>query len=129
MLIYRAHHLCGAETAVSILCAGLLRVPTGASTLLPVADIAVTANRDFRAGEVISSPGKSGADIDLRPTLISAAPVADDSPLPFFMLEGNRLATDWPKSTILTRRMVLAPADSALWSLRRQQDEMFPPRK
>jgi predicted homoserine dehydrogenase-like protein len=129
MLIYRAHHLCGAETAVSILCAGLLRVPTGASTLLPVADITVTANRDFNAGEVISGPGKSGADPDLRPTLIPATPVADDSPLPFFMLEGNRLATDWPKGTILTRRMVVAPADSALWSLRQQQDEVFPSRK
>jgi predicted homoserine dehydrogenase-like protein len=38
MLIYRAHHLCGAETAISMLCAGLLQVPTGASTVLPVAD-------------------------------------------------------------------------------------------
>ncbi len=125
MLIYRAHHLCGAETAVSILCAGLLRVPTGASTLRPVADITVTANRDFGAGEVVSGPGKSSADPDLRPTLVPATPMADDNPLPFFMLEGNTLATDWPKGTVLTRRMVVPPADSTLWSLRQQQDGLF----
>lgn len=125
MLIYRQHHLCGAETAISILCAGLLRVPTGASTILPAADIAVTARRDFRVGEVICGPGKSSVDHDLRPALIPATPLADDSPLPFFLLEGNRLAADWPTGAVLTRRMVVAPADSTLWSLRQQQDEIF----
>jgi len=35
MLIYRPYHLCGAETALSVLCAGLLRAPTGAAEILP----------------------------------------------------------------------------------------------
>jgi len=125
MLIYRPHHLCGAETAISILCAGLLRIPTGASTLLPVADLSATAGRDFAAGEIPSGPGRSRTDPSLRPAVIPAAPLADDNPLPFFMLETNRLAVDVPKGTVITRRMVVPPPDSALWSLRQQQDETF----
>jgi len=125
MLIYRAHHLCGAETAISILCAGLLGVPTGGSTVSPVADIAVTAKRDFQAGEMVSGLGQSSTDPNLGAQMIPATPVTDDSPLPFFLLEGQRLATDWAQGTVLTRRRVVPPKDSLLWSLRQQQDELF----
>ncbi len=125
MLIYRQHHLCGVETPISMLCAGLLGTPTGASTVRPLADIAATAKRDFRAGDIVSGLGESSTDGNLVASLIPATPLADDGPLPFFLLEGNRLAADWPKGTALTRRMVVPPGDSTLWTLRRQQDEVF----
>ena len=125
MLIYRPYHLCGAETAMSILCAGLLKVPTGSSVVLPRVDMAAKATRDFRKGEVLGSPGSLGYNRDLRASLIPAASVADNNPLPFFMLESNRLARDVLEGTVITGDMLTPPQDSILWSLRKQQDEHF----
>jgi predicted homoserine dehydrogenase-like protein len=122
MLIYRPYHLCGAETAISILCAGLLGVPTGSSEVLPRVDMAAKAMRDFKAGEVLRD---LSYNLDLRASLIPAVSVADGNPLPFFMLEGNSLARDVPEGTVITRDMIISPRDSLLWSLRKQQDEHF----
>jgi predicted homoserine dehydrogenase-like protein len=107
MLLYRPYHLCGAETAMSILCAGLLCVPTGSAEVLPHVDIVATTARDFRAGEV--------------PTF----PLSDGGPVPFFMLEGNQLTQDIPAGMTITLDMIEKPADSALWTLRQQQDAHF----
>ena len=122
MLIYRPHHLCGAETAMSVLCAGLLGVPTGSSEVLPRVDMAAKAVRNFKAGEVLRD---LSYNLDLRASLIPAVSVAGDNPLPFFMLENNRLARDVPEGTVITGDMIMPPQDSALWSLRKQQDERF----
>jgi predicted homoserine dehydrogenase-like protein len=51
--------------------------------------------------------------------------VADDNPLPAYMSEGNRLTMDVPQGTVITRRMIVPPGDSVMWSLRRRQDELF----
>lgn len=125
MMLYRPYHLCGAETAMSILCAGLLHVPTGSSEVLPRVDIVATTARDFRAGETLGSPGTLGWNRDLRASLVPAFPLSDDGPVPFFMLEGNRLTKDVPAGTTVTLGMIAPPAGSALWSLRRQQDAQF----
>jgi predicted homoserine dehydrogenase-like protein len=125
MMLYRPYHLCGAETAMSILCAGLLQVPTGSAELLPRVDIVATAARDFRAGETLGSPGTLGWNRDLRASLVPAFPLTDDGPVPFFMLEGNRLTKDVLTGTTITLDTIAPPADSALWSLRRQQDAHF----
>jgi predicted homoserine dehydrogenase-like protein len=125
MMLYRPYHLCGAETAMSILCAGLLRVPTGSAEVLPHVDIVATTARDFRAGETLGSSGTLGWNRDLRASLVPAFPLSDDGPVPFFMLEGNRLTRDVPAGTTITLDMIAPPADSALWSLRRQQDTHF----
>jgi predicted homoserine dehydrogenase-like protein len=125
MLIYRPYHLCGAETAMSILCAGLLEIPTGSSEILPRVDIIATTARDFAAGETLGEPGTLGWNQDLRAALAPGAPMADDKPLPFFMLEGNKLAVDVPAGMVITKDMVVLPKDSVLWHLRQQQDEHF----
>jgi predicted homoserine dehydrogenase-like protein len=125
MMLYRPYHLCGAETSMSILCAGLLHVPTGSAKVLPYVDIVATTARDFRAGETLGSPGTLGWNRDLRASLAPAFPLSDDGPVPFFMLEGNRLTRDVPAGTAITLDMIAPPADSALWSLRRQQDAHF----
>jgi len=125
MLIYRPYHLCGAETAMSILCAGLLKVPTGSSEILPLVDMAARTTRDFKAGEILAESGTSGYSQSLLASLIPAVPVADGKVLPFFMLEGNRLVKDVSADTVITCDMVSPPQDSVLWSLRKQQDEHF----
>jgi predicted homoserine dehydrogenase-like protein len=125
MLVYRPYHLCGAETAMSILCAALLGLPTGSSEILPRVDMAARATRDMRAGETLGKTGRLGLDRDVTAFLRTGAPVADGEPLPFFMLEGNRLVVDAPKGTVITTSMVVPPTASVLWSLRRQLDRQF----
>lgn len=126
MLIYRPYHLCGAETAISILCAGLLRVPTGSSRLTPIVDMVAKSARSFNAGEILGErPGSLGLNLELRALSIPSVVVSANNPLPFFMLEGKRLSKDISPSTIITQDMVVAPQDSFLWSLRKQQDEYF----
>jgi predicted homoserine dehydrogenase-like protein len=126
MLIYRPYHLCGAETAMSILCAGLLKVPTGSSVLVPRVDMVAKSARSFKAGETLGEkPGTLGLNLELRASLISAVPITGNYPVPFFMLEGQRLSRDISSGTVITRDMVIPPQDSFLWSLRKQQDEYF----
>ncbi len=126
MLIYRPYHLCGAETAISILCAGLLKVPTGSSKLTPIVDMVAKSARNFKAGEILGEePGSLGLNLELRALLIPSVQVSGNNPLPFFMLEGKKLSKDISSNTIITQDMIIPPQDSFLWSLRKQQDEYF----
>jgi len=125
MLVYRPHHLCGAETAMSILCAGLLGVPTGSATVLPRVDMIGTADRDLRVGKVLGTDGGLGYSPDLRASMVPAFSMFAGTPVPYFMLEGRRLAVDVPMGTVITVDMIERPADSALWALRAQQDAQF----
>jgi predicted homoserine dehydrogenase-like protein len=135
MLMYRPHHLCGAETAMSILCAGLLGIPTGSATILPLVDMIAVADRDWAAGEwlggdkVAGGPRSLGYHPGLRATMIPGSALSlsggGPCPVPFFMLEGRRLATDVPCGATITEDMVEHPVGSVLWELRRQQDAQF----
>ena len=122
MLIYRPHHFCGAETAMSILCAGLLGVPTGSAEVLPRIDMVATADRDLEAGEVLGVPGGLGYSPDLRAALAPAFSLAPGGPVPYFMLQGRRLVADVPQGMPVTLDQIERPVDSALWELREQQD-------
>jgi predicted homoserine dehydrogenase-like protein len=125
MMLYRPYHLCGAETAMSILCAGLLQVPTGSAEVLPRVDIVATTARDFHAGEIPGSSGGMGRNEDLRASMLPAFSLRNGGPVPFYMLQGNRLTRDIPAGTLITLDMIEPPSDSTLWSLRRQQDARF----
>lgn len=126
MLIYRPYHLCGAETAMSILCAGLLKVPTGSSVLAPRVDMVAKSARSFKAGEILGEkPGSLGLNLELRALLIPSVPITNNNPVPFFMLEGKKLSRGIPSDTVITQDMIITPQDSFLWSLRKQQDEYF----
>jgi predicted homoserine dehydrogenase-like protein len=126
-VLYRPYHLCGAETSMSILCAGLLSIPTGGQEVFPFVDIIAEARRDFQKGETIGPPGNSGWNRDLKCSLVRGFRVGPGKPLPFFMLEGNRLAQDVPTGTVFGWEMLEQPAGSALWTLRAQQDQVFFP--
>jgi predicted homoserine dehydrogenase-like protein len=126
-VLYRPYHLCGAETSMSILCAGLLGVPTGGQEVLPHVDIIVEARRNFKAGETFGPTGTTGWNRDFKCSLAPGFPVGPGKPLPFFMLEGNRLAQDVPTGTVFTWDQLEKPTNSALWSLRNQQDNIFFP--
>jgi predicted homoserine dehydrogenase-like protein len=128
MLMFRPYHLCGAETAMSILCAGLLRVPTGSAEIKPRVDIIAWAQRDFKAGEIIGVHEGTlafGFSRDFRTVMAPMQPVGEGKPLPYFMLYGNRLAKDIPAGSLITCDMVERPLNSVLWMLREQQDALF----
>ncbi|MCL2056469.1 MAG: flagellar biosynthesis protein FlgA, partial [Oscillospiraceae bacterium] len=124
-VLYRPYHLCGAETAMSIICAGLLGVPTGSPEILPYTDIICSARRNMKAGELVGPKFDSGWNRDFACSLVRGTRLSPDAPIPFFMLEGNRLSKDVPCGTVITLDMVEEPKDSALWGLRREQDKVF----
>jgi len=125
MLAYRPFHLCGAETAMSILCAGLLGVPTGGSDLRPRVDMLAVSTVDVAAGESISSPGGLSYDRRYRASLAPAQALGPGRPVPFFMLGGLRAAQPIPAGSVITWEMVERPAGAALWELRQEQDRIF----
>ena len=120
-LIYRPYHLCGVETPLTMLWAGLLGAPTGTSELLPRVDVVARANVDLKAGDPF--PGDHSPK--LQSLMLPAAPVAAAAPLPFHLGNGNPLVCDLPAGTVITGAMVRPPADSTLWALRREQDAHF----
>jgi predicted homoserine dehydrogenase-like protein len=108
-----------------VLCAALLGVPAS-DEVLPRVDIAARTARDLRAGECIGSgPGTLGWDHSLRAFMVPGTPLGPRNPVPFFMLGGVRLTRDAPADTVITLDMIEPPRESALWSLRRLQDELF----
>jgi predicted homoserine dehydrogenase-like protein len=121
MLIYRPHHLCGVEAPMSALCAGLLKVPTGATELEPRFDVVARATQDLAAGRRIAYD----ADQDLVSYLQPAEPVAAGRPLPILMAYRATLAADVPAGSTITADMVARPNDSRLWALRAEQDKLF----
>ena len=120
-LIYRPHHLLGVETPITMLCAGLLEIPTGATEYLPRFDVVARANADFAAGEPHPDDYKTSLQSLMRPDLSVEA----SQPLPFHLGNGNPFSKDIPAGTVITADMVVRPKDSTLWSLREQQDRHF----
>ena len=55
--LYRPYHLCGIETPLSVVEAGLYGRPTGAPRPRPTADCIAIAKRDLRAGEMLDGSG------------------------------------------------------------------------
>ena len=120
-LIYRPYHLCGVETPLSMLWAGLLGAPTGTGDLLPRVDVVARANVDLSAGDTFPDDHSP----KLQSLMLPAVPVAAAAPLPFHLGNGNRLACDVPAGSVITAAMVERPADSTLWALRKEQDAHF----
>jgi predicted homoserine dehydrogenase-like protein len=117
-LVYRPYHLCGVETPMSLLVAGLLNQPTGATEYLPRYDVLVQAAAGLKAGDTVGDDHDPALAALVRP----AVAVGGSAPVPFHMANGNRLAVDVPAGTVLTADMIEVPAESALWALRREQD-------
>lgn len=120
-VIYRPYHLCGVETSTSILIAGLLGIDTGSADYLPRYDLVKVAARDIQAGELFGNDHS----LQLAARIVPAQPVAPGNAACSHLLTGNRAAMNIPAGTLITYDMVEEPADSVLWRLRRQQDQVF----
>lgn len=120
-LIYRPYHLCGVETPISMICAGVLGIGTGAIDFHPHVDLCMRAARDLKAGETLGNDHSPDLHAIIRP----ASALAAGAPLPLHLGSGHTLRVDVPAGTLLTVEMVDPPSESALWDLRRQQDKTF----
>lgn len=120
-VIYRPYHLCGVETSSSILVAGLLGLDTGSDDFRPRFDLIKVAAKDISAGEVFGNDHSKQLDARIVPAL----PVAAGNAACAHLLTGNRAAIDIAAGTVVTYDMVVEPAGSALWALRRRQDAEF----
>jgi predicted homoserine dehydrogenase-like protein len=120
-LIYRPYHLCGVETAISVLCAGLLGLSTGSDEYLPRYDMIRIADRDLEAGEVIGDDH----DLRFRSAIVTAVKLAEQGPVPAHFLNGLKLKRAVSKDTVITFEHVDIPRDSVLWHLRSEQDRVL----
>jgi len=120
-LIYRPYHLCGVETPISILVAGLLNVPTSSRDYLPRYDVLARTTVDMPTGERIGNDHSPKLQAIMRP----AQTVKAGNPVPLHMANSNTLVVDVPAGTLLTADMLNVPDDSALWRLRAEQDEVL----
>jgi len=120
-LIYRPYHLCGVETPITALVAGLLNLPTGATDYHPSYDVVARAKETLKAGDEIGTDHSKNVEYLMRP----ASALAPNNPIPFHMASGNTLATDVPEGEIITASAIKEPSDTTLWDLRREQDAHF----
>jgi predicted homoserine dehydrogenase-like protein len=120
-VIYRPYHLCGVETSTSLLMAGLLGIDTGSDDYLPRYDLVKVAARDIKAGEIF---GNDHSPM-MTARIIPAVKVEAGNPACAHLLTGNRATVDIPAGTLLTYDMVEEPQGSALWAMRRLQDDTF----
>jgi len=117
----RPYHFCGVESPISILCAGLLNVPTGAYDYEQRYDIIAYANAPIRAGHKFvcrKDDARGYFDFRIRPAL----PVKEENPIPFYLAEGLTLSKDLAVGELLTPQYFEVPASSMIWNLRKEQD-------
>jgi predicted homoserine dehydrogenase-like protein len=120
-LVYKPLHLLGVEAPISVLCAGLAGMSTGAPEVLPRVDVVGRARRDLAAGTVLLMEEIEDGGL-FQPLMVPAAAASGDAALPLYMAAGLRLTRSVPAGSMLTVSAVEAPGDSRLWALRREQD-------
>lgn len=126
-MLYNGQHLLGVEAPISILCAGLLGLPTGASAPRQHVDLVARTTRAFEKGDIlkITDPHHHAVE-GLAPELVPASPLGNDNPLPYYLATGGILLYDVPAGACITGRMIGLDENARLVRLRRQQDTMSP---
>jgi predicted homoserine dehydrogenase-like protein len=119
--LWRPYHLIGLELGVSVASAALRREPTGCSEAWR-GDVAATAKRDLRAGEILD--GEGGAMVWGK--CIPAARSLAENALPIGLAHGVRLVTDVPKGASLRQSDVALDVTLDAVKLRREMEGLRP---
>ena len=123
-MVFRPHHLLGVETVTSVLAAARLNLSNAGTDFRPRVDVGVRASQTLQQGDrLIMQPDHSIAGV--TPEILPAERMTSDSPVPYYMAAGNRLKHAVEKGELLTYGMIDHDAQSCLWKLRREQDELF----
>lgn len=120
-LIFRPYHLCGVETPITTLVAGLLNQPTGAINYHPSYDVVARAKEDLKAGDQIGTDHSKNVAYLMHP----AKSIAPNNVIPFHLANGNMLTKDVAKGEMLKVSDIQEPTDNVVWELRREQDAHF----
>lgn len=120
-LIFRPYHLCGVETAYSILSAALRKTSTSGWKMRQRYDLFGRAKQNFVAGTDLHGAYDKNWETFLAPA-VQLGDVATDNLIPYHIATGSRLAKDVSAGTILTQNMVAKVSESSLWKLRYLQD-------
>ncbi len=123
-MIYRPLHLLGAETAISILCAALLGVPTGAADVAPRVDLVGRARRAIPPGTMLDPETIHTGEL-LEPLLLPARPITDANPAPLYLAQGCEITRPVAAGAVVTIAEIGEPPGSRLRDLRREQDRAF----
>lgn len=124
-MLYLPRHLLGVEAATSIIeAAGLGRSGYG-DDYRPRNDLVAVALRDIEAGTVLHMGGHhhsiDGVGAEIRP----AAPVSEETPLPFYLAADRRLRRAIKAGQAICLGDVEIDAGSDLLKARRMQDARF----
>lgn len=94
--MYKPFHLIGLELGMSILSAAILNTPTG-STMAFNADVAATAKRNLKAGEILDGEGGYTVWGKCIPSMSSLT----DGCLPIGLAHGVAMKRDVPKDSVI----------------------------
>jgi predicted homoserine dehydrogenase-like protein len=119
--LWRPYHLIGLELGVSVASAALRREPTGCGEAWR-GDVAATAKRDLRAGEILD--GEGGAMVWGK--CIPAARSLAENALPIGLAHGVRLLTNVKKGTSLRQSDVALDVTLDAVKLRREMEGLRP---
>ncbi len=121
-LIYNPSHLLGVEAPITVMAAARLGHSMVNEDYRQRVDLVARAEQDLPTGHRLDIVGTRHAVPGLEAGLLPAKPVRGGNPLPYYMAVGLTLARPVAKGALITADDVTAPADSALWTLRREAD-------
>jgi predicted homoserine dehydrogenase-like protein len=121
--MFRPYHLLGIETPRTIFRAVRENRSHLDADYRPNYDLVALAAANLAAGRRLAS--KANGQQLLAAQIRPAQPLRTGRPVPYHLAPGRRLKTDLAAGEILTVDMLETPADSILWRLRQQQDDLF----
>jgi len=121
-LIYRPYHLCGVETPATLLAAAQRGYSTYDQNYRQRWDVVMVAGRDLAAGEMLGTDHSPDVEAVFAPVQSLHNP---DAWLPIHLGSGNRLMADVPAGTPVPVGAVERPDNSALWTLRAEQEKVL----
>lgn len=116
---YRPYHLTSLEVPLSAARAVLYGTADMKPLPRPVAEVCALAKRDLKAGETLDFIGETC----YRSWAMRADAAREQGGIPVGLLDGGRVTADVAKGELISTNNVSIRTDTALYDLRRRQDE------
>lgn len=124
-MIYIPRHLLGLEAATSILGAAIHGVSEGAAQPRHHADLVAVADADLPAGTLLRMGGHHHSIPDVSSAVLPAAPLAPETPAPFYLVSNRRLIRPVASGNPIRLADVEIEPESELLRMRHAQDAHF----
>lgn len=122
--IYIPRHIMGLEIATSIMAAATMNHSTAGKHLQTVSDMIGYATQDLKEGTVLKMGGHHHTIDGVGCKVCDYQILSENSPVPFYLLGNSILKSDIPAGKTITLSDVEIPKNSALYSLRLEQDKV-----